>query len=199
MNTKIASVISRGIAKARDPYTATHLDNVGKLSLEIAKRTASDFGFSEQQIADISVFSTFHDIGKLVIPKEILDSPYPLTDAEKDIIKLHTVLGEKMIKDVKADLPPELNVDMLLNIIRSHHEFLDGSGYPDGLSGEEISPEVRIVTVADIFDAITTFRQYKHSWTPKKALNELQLMVDYGKIDAVCLQALRDYYDENTN
>ena len=193
---KLAAVISREITRLRDPDTARHVDNVSVLAFEIASRTATHFGLSEQQVLEIALFASFHDIGKLAIPDEILLKPGPLSKEEHDIVKLHTVLGEEMIARVAEELPEELNVTVMLDIILSHHEYLDGSGYPNGISGDDISPAVRIVTVVDIFDAVTCFRGYKEPWPAEKALDELQLMVDHGKIDPVCLQALRDYLKE---
>lgn len=193
---KLAVVISREITRLRDPNTARHLDNVSVLAFEIASRTATHFGLTDQHILEIALFASFHDIGKLAISDEILLKPGPLTKEEHDAVKLHTVLGEEMIARVADELTEELDVEVLLDIILSHHEYLDGSGYPNGISGDMISPAVRIVTVADIFDAVTCFRGYKEPWPAEKALAELQLMVHNGKIDPVCLQALRDYLIE---
>lgn len=193
---KLAAVISREITRLRDPDTARHVDNVSVLAFEIASRTATHFGLTEQQVLEIALFASFHDIGKLAISDEILLKPGPLTKEEHDTVKLHTVLGEEMISKVIDELPPELDARVMLDIILSHHEYLDGSGYPYGIAGKDISPAARIVTVADIFDAVTCFRGYKESWSSKKALEHLQVMADGGKIDPVCLQALRDYLNE---
>ncbi len=135
---------------AKDTYTNGHSDRVASYSREIAKR----YGYSEKEQVDIYMMGLLHDVGKIGIPDEIINKPGRLTDSEFATIKTHPEVGDRILKKVKE--MPKLSVGA-----RWHHERYDGKGYPDGLSGEDILEEARIIAVADAYDAMTSHRSYR--------------------------------------
>ncbi len=135
---------------AKDTYTNGHSDRVAKYSREIAKR----YGYSEKEQDDIYMMGLLHDVGKIGVPDEIINKPGRLTDEEFEAIKSHPVTGDRILKKVKE--MPKLSIGA-----RFHHEKFDGTGYPDGLKGEEILEEARIIAVADAYDAMTSHRSYR--------------------------------------
>jgi len=146
----------------RDPYTAGHQRRVSKLSCAIAR----DLGMSEDQIEGIRVAGDIHDIGKIYVPAEILSKPGQITAIEYGIIKTHPQVGYDILKTIKFPWPVAL-------IVLQHHERIDGSGYPVGLSGNEILKEARILTVADIVEAMSSHRPYRPAQGIGKALEEI--------------------------
>jgi PAS domain S-box-containing protein len=146
----------------RDPYTAGHQRRVSKLSCAIAR----DLGLSEDQIEGIRVAGDIHDIGKIYVPAEILSKPGQITAIEYGIIKTHPQVGYDILKTIKFPWPVAL-------IVLQHHERLDGSGYPLGLSGDQILKEARILTVADIVEAMSSHRPYRPAQGIGKALEEV--------------------------
>lgn len=138
------------------------------------------------------LFTPLHDIGKIGIPDSILLKPGKLTEEEYEVMKGHVNKGVNIITKVLEDyqLSHLSDSKVMLNIVAFHHEFLDGSGYPNGLSGDDIPIESRITTVADIFDALTHERPYKQPWTIDDAFDELKLMVEQSKLDKDCVDAL---------
>lgn len=149
--------------EAKDRYTLGHSQRVR----EYAVKTAIMMGYTEQALDDFNVGGELHDIGKIGTSDTILNKPGPLTDDEFVKIKRHTVDGEEILRPIFRDRPA------VLNIVRSHHERLDGSGFPDGLAGDAIPPEARIVAVVDAYDAMTTTRAYRPSRSPAEAVAEL--------------------------
>ncbi len=149
--------------EARDPYTVGHSERVAKYAVSIAKK----MGLSTEDVDRIFWGSIVHDIGKLSIPEYILLKPTRLSEAEFEVIKRHPVAGENMIKGYPW-------LDDIRPIVRNHHERWDGKGYPDGLKGNEIPLEVRIVSVADSFDAMTSDRAYRKGMPLPKALKEIE-------------------------
>lgn len=135
---------------AKDTYTNGHSDRVAKYSREIAKR----FGYSEKEQDDIFMMGLLHDVGKIGVPDEIINKTSRLTDEEFALIKVHPVIGDRILKKVKE--MPKLSIGA-----RWHHERFDGTGYPDGLAGEDILEEARIIAVADAYDAMTSHRSYR--------------------------------------
>jgi putative nucleotidyltransferase with HDIG domain len=135
--------------EARDPYTHGHSRRVARYSTMIAKR----LGLPAADVAKVRLAAAVHDVGKLVVPLEILNKPSRLTDEEFEVIKRHAPVGADMIRP--------LGDDELTEIVAHHHERLDGSGYPSHLSGDEIPLGARIIAVADTFDALTSKRAYK--------------------------------------
>ena len=126
---------------------------------------------SESDIEVLTEAARLHDVGKIGMPDSILKKNGPLTDDEYEIVKKHPEMGESIIKPVRT-------LNNLCDIIRHHHEFLDGSGYPDKLKGDQISQLVRITTVADIYDALTSGRPYRSKMTLQDASKILIDMKD---------------------
>jgi HD-GYP domain-containing protein (c-di-GMP phosphodiesterase class II) len=124
-----------------------------------------------------------HDVGKIGIPDSVLRKPGRLTDEEADMIRQHPVFGANMIQDIGL-------FQECLPIVRSHHERLDGTGYPDGLCGSEIPLLVRICTVADMFDAMTSSRVYRKGMEVGKAMNEVRRDAENGAVDPIVAAAL---------
>jgi putative nucleotidyltransferase with HDIG domain len=163
----------------KDSYTHGHGKRVRDVSLAIARKLAVP---PEKQEV-IAMGALFHDIGKIEIDDSILKKPFRLSKEEFEIIKLHPVTGCEMVKGNFLEETQE--------IIRHHHERLDGSGYPDGLKGDEISLEARIVAVADSFDAMTSRRPYREAMSCKDALEEL--MSQSGTLyDSVIVKTLEE-------
>ncbi|MCK4882227.1 MAG: HD domain-containing protein [Candidatus Omnitrophica bacterium] len=157
---------------AKDKYSRGHLDRVANYSVEIAKK----MGLDDDEIMTLRDAARLHDLGKIGVPDGILGKKGPLTEQEVDIMRKHPEIGESIIKPIRS-------LGHLCDIIRHHHEKLDGSGYPDGLRGDEIAPLVRIITVADVYDALTTDRPYRDQFSKEKAYEILREMKDDGQID----------------
>ena len=134
----------------KDPYTNGHSIRVAKYSKQIAAR----YGYSEKAQSDIYMIGLLHDVGKIAVPDTVINKVGKLTDEEFSIIKQHSVVGAGILENIKA--MPKLSVGA-----RSHHERYDGNGYPDGLKGEEIPEEARIIAVADAYDAMSSYRSYR--------------------------------------
>lgn len=149
--------------EAKDPYTKGHSYRVAEYSREIAKRMGKDEVFQRR----VYYMGMLHDVGKIGIPDAIINKSGSLTDEEYQMVKSHTVIGEAVLKHV--DLMPDLFFGA-----RWHHERYDGKGYPDGLKGKEIPLEVRIITIADMYDAITSERSYRASLPIKTARDEIE-------------------------
>ncbi len=135
---------------AKDSYTNGHSERVADYSREIARR----YGYDEDRQEEIYMMGLLHDVGKIGIPDTVINKPGRLTDEEYDMIKKHPVTGAEILKTV-SEMPK------LVTGARWHHERYDGRGYPDGLKGEEIPEEARIIAVADAYDAMTSHRSYR--------------------------------------
>jgi hypothetical protein len=153
--------LARG-AEAKDTHTGDHIGRVQLLSLELARAA----GLDAEEAANIGWSAMLHDVGKLHIPDRILLKPGPLSADEWEIMRRHPIYGEQILREGSG-------FEMARRIARWHHENIDGSGYPDGLKGEDIPLEARIVRVTDAFDAITTVRPYKAARSVEWALAEL--------------------------
>lgn len=189
---------ARDFADLRDFETGMHLNRMARFSRLIAKEVAEKWQISDEKIEHIYLFAPLHDIGKIGIPDRILLKPGRLDADEHALMQEHVNLGVRLLQKVLDDYKVAYLNDskVMLNIVAYHHEFLDGTGYPNGLSGDQIPIESRIITVADIFDALTSIRPYKKAWSIEDALNELDHMASKGKLDADCVQALRDNAQE---
>ncbi|WED21269.1 HD domain-containing protein [Vibrio sp. JC009] len=174
-----------------------HVERMSRYSHLIAKGVAEIYQLDDEVIENIHIFSRLHDIGKSALPKDLLLKPDNLQYDERDIMKAHINNGISLIDKILDNLgkPSHPCVDILKDIIACHQEFLDGSGYPNGLSHTEISVPTRIITVANIFDALTSHRPYKQACSVPAALLELEKMVSAGKLDENCVSALRDHHD----
>jgi putative two-component system response regulator len=165
---------------ARDPYTAGHSGRVAEYAEIVAIRMDVD----PATRLDMHRGALFHDLGKIVIPDAVLRKPGPLTTDERDIIQKHPEVGAELLAPMKTMLKT-------LPIVHSHHERLDGSGYPDGLSGHSLPRAVRIVTICDIFDALTTTRAYRPALTRDRAYEILTDGVRQGWWDGEVLRELQ--------
>ena len=150
LSKEVMYALSQAI-DAKDHYTNGHSLRVAQYGMEIAKR----LGKSEKEQEDIYCMGLLHDVGKIGIRAEILNKKGKLTKEEFDIIKSHTIAGYDILKSIKEI--PELAI-----VARSHHEKYDGTGYPDGLKGEEIPENARIICLADCYDAMTSRRSYSY-------------------------------------
>jgi len=146
----------------RDPYTSSHQRRVTKLVIAIAKQ----LNLAAEQIAGIRVASILHDIGKIYVPSEILSKPTKLTEAEFNIIKTHSQAGFEILQGVEFPWP-------IAQIVLQHHEKLDGSGYPNGLTDEKILYEAKIIMVADVVEALSSDRPYRPAFGIDAALKEI--------------------------
>jgi HD-GYP domain-containing protein (c-di-GMP phosphodiesterase class II) len=181
----------------RDFETGRHLDRMARYSRHIARAIARQHDLSDEFIEHIYLFAPLHDIGKIGVPDSILLKQGPLTPEERAQMQGHVEKGVEIVKEILGDyqLAHLSHVSALINIIGCHHEFLDGSGYPKGLAGEAIPIEARIVTVADIFDALTSVRPYKDAYPVGVALDMLQTLAAQGKLDRDCVQVVVDDKD----
>jgi len=148
--------------ETRDPYTAGHQKRVAALARSIAE----EMGLSKEQTEGIYMAAVIHDIGKICVPAEILSKPGRLTDTELDLIKQHPQVGYNILKEIEFPWP-------VAQIALKHHESMNGSGYPLGLSGEEIILEARILSVADVVEAMASHRPYRAALGIDKALEEI--------------------------
>ncbi|MFH1950914.1 MAG: HD domain-containing phosphohydrolase [Pseudomonadota bacterium] len=151
------------IVEMRDPYTAGHQQRVTTLACAIA----TEMGLPEDKIDGLRMAGVIHDLGKIAVPAEILSKPGEITEPEFGIIKTHPQAGNDILKDIEFPWP-------IAEIVYQHHERMDGSGYPQGLSGENTLLEARILAVADVVEAMASHRPYRPALSTDKALDEIQ-------------------------
>jgi len=172
------------IIETRDPYTSGHQKRVASLATSIAK----EMGLNNDKIESIKIAALIHDIGKINLPTSILTRPGRLSEIEYDMIKTHVQLGHDMISRVEFPWP-------IADIILQHHERIDGSGYPNGLKGKHIILEARILSVADVVEAMASHRPYRPSLGMDKALEEINSgrgkLYDPEVVDA-CTKLIRN-------
>ncbi len=173
--------------EAKDRYTQGHTERVSSLSLALGKK----MGLSSQDMTALSYGGVMHDIGKIGVPNHILNKPGHLDKNEWAVMQQHSDIGYRI------GLPLEKNLGLALQVIRSHHEKMDGSGYPDGLTGENIPLAARIVGIVDIYDALTTDRPYRKAMAKEKATAILLEEADQGKLDKRIVQELIDLLSED--
>jgi putative two-component system response regulator len=150
--------------EAKDAYTSGHSTRVSRYAVT----TAARLGFADDALEQVRLGGELHDIGKIGTREAVLNKPGPLTAEEFQHVKEHSALGEKILSPFLAQSP------MVLRIVRSHHERIDGSGFPDALRGKQIPVEARIVAVVDAFDAMTTNRAYRPELPVPQAVGELR-------------------------
>ncbi len=165
--------------EARDPYTKGHSEQVARL----AARIGEQLGLPPERLRVLHQAGLLHDIGKIAIPDSILNKPGRLTLAELAVVKEHPLRSEEMIGRIPSLRPT-------LRAIRWHHERLDGSGYPDGLTGDDIPFDARILAVADVFDAMTSGRSYRTAWPEHAVLSHLTQEAGRS-YDSQCVQAIQ--------
>jgi len=168
----------------RDPYTAGHQRRVAGLACAIAK----EIGLDGDMIEGIRMAGLIHDLGKIQIPAEILSKPSRLTDFEFGMIKFHPEAGHHILKTIEFPWP-------IAEIVLQHHEKMNGSGYPQGLRGQNILQEARILTVADVVEAMASHRPYRPAHSLDHALEEIQInrsvLFDAEAVDA-CLKLFKE-------
>ena len=157
----IIHAMSRTI-ESRDPYTSGHQRRVGLLAAAVAEKMS----FPYEQVEGIQLAGLIHDLGKIAVPTEILTKPTRLNEYEFEIIKTHPQVGYDILKEIDFPWP-------IAEIVLQHHEKINGSGYPQGLSGDEILPESRIICVADVVEAMASHRPYRPAVGLDKALEEI--------------------------
>ncbi|MDO9025541.1 MASE3 domain-containing protein [Zwartia sp.] len=152
------------MVEMRDPYTAGHERRVGLIARDIAL----EMGWDEKRANSLELIGLVHDIGKIAIPAEILTKPSRLSPIEMELVRGHVDAGYEILKDVPFPIP-------VADIIRQHHERIDGSGYPLGLKGDEILPEAKILAVADVIESMATHRPYRAAVGMQAALQEVTM------------------------
>jgi PAS domain S-box-containing protein len=170
--------------EARDPYTAGHQSRVA----DLAQAVAIEIGLPADMIEGLRLAATIHDLGKLTIPAEILTKPKKLLDIEYGLIKTHCQTGYEILKNIEFPWP-------IARIVLEHHERLDGSGYPKGLKGDQVLLESRILAVADVVEAMASFRPYRPALGIDAALGEIEknrgILYDAAVADA-CRRLFRE-------
>lgn len=168
----------------RDPYTAGHQERVTRL----ARAIAEEMGLDKEQVEAIEIAGVIHDIGKLYVPAEILSKPTKLSDLEYSMIKMHAQVGFTILSKIDFPWP-------IAQIVHQHHEAINGSGYPQGLSGKDILLEAKILCVADVVEAMSSHRPYRPALGIQAALDEISqkrgILYDREVVDA-CLKLFRD-------
>ena len=151
------------LVEARDTDAGAHLKSIQHVSRALARH----LGYSDQEAQEIAYASMMHDVGKANIPDSILQNAGALSEEEWAVMRNHTVWGDELLAEND-------DFELARTVARSHHEHWDGSGYPDGLAGEDIPVAARIVAVADVYDALISERPYKAAWSPEDAIQEIQ-------------------------
>lgn len=179
----VIDLVSR-LVEARDPYTAGHERRVGALAAAIG----AELGFDENRCEGLRFAGQVHDVGKVSLPAEILVKPGRLTNWEYELVKSHTTVGHDLLAHLDFPWP-------LADVVRHHHERIDGSGYPDGLAGDAIGIEARIVGVADVVESMVSHRPYRPALGIEAALAELERGAG-THYDALAVAACRRLFRE---
>jgi putative nucleotidyltransferase with HDIG domain len=157
------------LVESRDPYTAGHSRHVAKLAV----KTGEKMGFDEDSLKGLRICALLHDIGKAIIPAGILNKPGKLSEHEWGLIKQHPVTAFETLKHIPFPWP-------VADVVLQHHERLDGTGYPNGIFEDDIHPWARIISVADITDAMTSHRPYRPRMPKASSLTELRSYIRSG-------------------
>ena len=148
---------------AKDQYTQGHSQKVSAYAALLAEA----LGMSETEVEEVRLGAVLHDVGKVGIPEQILNKSGPLNPEEWETMKTHVTFGGKLLEPLEA-------LERIRQMVLHHHEFFDGSGYPEALSGQNIPLGARIITIADSYDTITSDRSYKKGRTAEEALAEVE-------------------------
>ena len=179
----VIEVVGQVVA-LRDPYTSGHEHRVSALAVSICK----EMGIPAKQVEEIRVAALLHDVGKMAVPSEILSKPGKLTPAEFELVKEHAAASYRIL--VSADM-----TDAITEMVYQHHERCDGSGYPRGLHGDELSLGGTVLAVSDVVEAMCSHRPYRANLGEEAALNEIQLgagrLYDARVVDA-CVKVFRE-------
>lgn len=165
--------------EAKDLKLRRHSERVAKFAIHLS----TELSLTESERDVLRYGALLHDIGNIGIPDSILLKPSGLSQMEFDEMKLHPIIGQQVIKPLAA-------AEVICSMIRSHHEKLDGSGYPDGLAGEEIPTLVKILSVVDVYDSLRGERSYRDAFTHESALEILQQEAERGWWDATYVELL---------
>lgn len=170
------------ITEARDPYTSGHESRVSEIAVEIGKR----LGLNDNQLEGLRIGALIHDVGKIRVPLEILNKPGRINENEFNLVKDHAIVGAELVSSVEVEWP-------IKEMIRQHHEKMDGSGYPDGLKGDQIIIEARIICVADVLEAMSSHRPYRPAKSLDDAIRELKrgsgIIYDQQVVD-ICIDLI---------
>ncbi len=166
--------------EGKDPYTEGHCERLS----DYASRLGRQLGLTDAEVESLDRAGILHDIGKVAVPDAILLKEGPLTAEEWTVMRKHPVTGEHICGPIQS-------FRLVLPIIRHHHERYDGSGYPDGLAGEEIPMTARVLQVVDVYDALTSERPYKAALSPLRALETMRAEVERGWWDPEVYAQLR--------
>jgi cyclic di-GMP phosphodiesterase len=172
--------------EVKDPYTEGHCERLSEYSVTLGRQ----IGLSDELQVALRRAGIVHDIGKVAVPEHILLKPGPLTEDEWKIMKQHPAVGERICRPLKT-------FRHVLPIIRHHHEKLDGSGYPDGLRGDEIPITARVLQTVDIYDALTTDRPYRKALPPQEAISRIRKEVESGWWDGSLVDQLEALVSES--
>lgn len=202
INNAMVNILSH-VIETRNNESGTHilhLHTITAMILHQLVKITDRYPLTENDISTISTLSVLHDIGKISIPEKILNKPGKLTDEEWEVMKSHTVKGEELLYTAPIAKNDPLMI-VAHSICRWHHERWDGNGYPDGLSGDDIPISAQAVSIADVYDALTSERCYKKAYPHREAINMI-LNGKCGVFNPVLLQCLTDIEDrleENLN
>jgi HD-GYP domain-containing protein (c-di-GMP phosphodiesterase class II) len=174
-----------GALEASDQYTHDHAQDVAKWAIEVGRR----LGMDGRELRDLELGAVFHDIGKIAIPNEILNKPGKLTDAEFEVMKTHTIIGERIIAPISF-------LERVRPIVRHEHERWDGRGYPDGVAGEDIPLGSRIIFVCDAYHAITSTRPYRKA-QPHDVAREVLVENAGTQFDPAVVQVFLDVIEDH--
>lgn len=195
-NNKILISILSHIVEFRNGESGSHVIHINKLTDMLLKELVGitdRYDITGDDIELIATASAIHDIGKIGIDDAILNKPGRLTDEEFEVMKTHTVIGARMLDDLDAYKGEKL-LETAWQICRWHHERYDGNGYPDGLKGDDIPISAQVVSVADVYDALTSNRVYKRAFSHEKAM-QMILDGECGQFNPVFLQCLVNIQD----
>lgn len=180
------------VVRRHDRDTGDHLERVGRIARLIAEGLAASHGLDDELIDQLALAATLHDIGKIAIPDAILCKQGRLEAGELAVMRTHVEQGLAVLQRLLAAdaIPPQPATELMAAVIATHHERLDGSGYPAGLRGEAIPIAGRIVAVADVFDALTGSRPYRRRVAVAEGLALVQQQAADGLLDRACVAAL---------
>ncbi len=173
---------------AKDAYTEGHTERVAHYAVEIGKK----LGLPPERLRALRLGGLLHDVGKVGVPEAILNKPAPLTVEEFAVMRQHPEIGEKICAPLRS-------LRDVLPMVRSHHERPNGTGYPDGLAGDAIPLDARIVCVADVYDALATKRAYKPSFSRERCIEMLREDTAKGLFDSAVVEAFIAYLTERAD